>query len=346
MATYKQLNPDDTINIKGGEKFVVIHKDGLLPDGRLRPKGEDESFEDWSKYCKDQIAKVTSDMTASSSSVRSKLQLMFAMPDAVKKEDAGKRRKYVQDCAKMVDGHIKNFEADVRMHLFRQRMAVLRNLPLILEANNASRIHKIAESGEVFSEDNKGRFEAVADHTFVVKHNWLAVLGDTNPELDEWELPFDTCFFEFRVSGYTFVVYADNGPPKSFRVLAEASSDYWVTISEDYPVFKFLVDQIAAACVVLEAEVATKEVVRQPDALQAKRIKTGKPPMLDYHVIDLSRKRLRISNPTDPQDPPSHQKRLHFCRAHDRHLPSHTVRIPWCLKGNPELGFVDKLYKL
>jgi hypothetical protein len=41
-----------------------------------------------------------------------------------------------------------------------------------------------------------------------------------------------------------------------------------------------------------------------------------------------------------------HKKRLHFCRGHWRHYEKSKTWIRWCLKGDPDLGFVDAEYKL
>lgn len=40
------------------------------------------------------------------------------------------------------------------------------------------------------------------------------------------------------------------------------------------------------------------------------------------------------------------RKRLHFRRSHWRHYVSHKTKIPWTLVGDPNLGFVEKEYRL
>lgn len=37
---------------------------------------------------------------------------------------------------------------------------------------------------------------------------------------------------------------------------------------------------------------------------------------------------------------------MHFRRGHWRHYQDHRTWIKWCLVGDPDLGFVDKHYKL
>lgn len=37
---------------------------------------------------------------------------------------------------------------------------------------------------------------------------------------------------------------------------------------------------------------------------------------------------------------------LHFRRGHWRHYGEYKTWIKWMLVGDPELGFVDKMYKL
>jgi hypothetical protein len=132
---------------------------------------------------------------------------------------------------------------------------------------------------------------------------------------------------------------------KNFTVFVECS-DYWYC-----PPLKdqvddwmcFLWDQVKAICVALDAEVATSTVVRAPHKLNEKRIRDGKAPIVDYRVVDLSR-RHRIANPSGLHE--GGKKRLHFRRGHWRHYETTKTWVRWCLVGNPDLGFIQKHYSL
>lgn len=347
MPRYLPISDDTVLNIKGGEKFVVVKKDGLLPDGRLLPKGANQTMEEWNAYVNDRVAEVCADTTQTAAKLRASLLTLFATPDALKDNATG-RHKYQAKVAEIIKYKVRELEVAQSARSAARYEEILTRLVLRLESNDASRVHRLMEDLVVGPNDvgTTNFQDIVYEHTFVVRHDWLAVLGDTNPELDEWELPFDYCLFEYRVSGHNAIVSVSNSTPKKFRHFIEVERGVWYNPDYELPVTKFLAQQVAAACVVLEAEVATKEVVRQPTALLAKRAKANKPPLLDYYILDLSRKRPRISNREDTSGEPSHHKRLHFCRGHWRQLPGRRVRIPWCLKGNAELGFVDKLYRL
>jgi hypothetical protein len=71
----------------------------------------------------------------------------------------------------------------------------------------------------------------------------------------------------------------------------------------------------------------------------------GLTPLPDYHIIDLARG-LREQH----QGPRSEYQgvvRFHLRREHMRHYKDGTsTRVKWCLVGNPDLGFIDHVYKL
>lgn len=333
------------------ELFTSEVGDEFLRDGRLRAKREDEASEDWQAYCVRHVDQVLAQHNLTDMQIRQRLTQMFATPEALKGEEhTAARLAYAEKVGAMIDERIAKSSSARKLakddELIRSYYEKIWAIPVVLQANEVSRVHKMQE-GQVFKRGASLDAMISFRHTFVVRHNWLAVLGDTNPELTEWELPFDDCVFEFKVGGHICIVHVSE--TKVFSFFIEVAKDEWFFLTnEDFELTKFLKAQIAACCVVLEAQVATHEVVRQPTALQAKREKAGKPRMLDYHVIDLSKKKPRVSNPLETPTPEDQKgrKRLHFCRGHWRQYPTHKTRIPWCLKGNPELGFVDKMYKL
>jgi len=112
------------------------------------------------------------------------------------------------------------------------------------------------------------------------------------------------------------------------------------------PTMKLCAAQIRAILIALEARVASAEVIRADYKLNAAREKRGKLPLYDYHIVSLAR-RARTANPL-PLDPDRHitRRRLHFRRGHWRHYEKHKVWIEWMLVGDPDLGFIDKEYRL
>jgi len=349
IETYKQIGLDDKVDIRDGAQLHVIKKDGVLPDGRALPQREDQTKEEWQTYVDNKIAEIIDDTTQTTQQVRDRLNKLLALPDALKTQEQWRRFHYMSEVNRIVEFKLKEFETRKTFMRADDYERVIAGIKLELQANDATRLHKLQEE-KVVGPNDLGTTDwshFYWEHTFVVRHNWLAVLGDTNPELDEWELPFDYCMFEFRVGGFTIIVnVSQETNSKSFRYFIEVERGVWYSPRCEFAVTRYVQQQRAAACVVLEAQVATKELVRQPAALNAKRERSGKVKISDYHVIDLARRRPRIKNVEDRPSEPKHQKRLHFCRGHWRHLPDRKVRIPWCLKGNPALGFVDKLYKL
>lgn len=234
---------------------------------------------------------------------------------------------------------------------------------LKLERNDCSRLHKLKEllqDGNVLDvKDAKVTLEGEdirqsflkCDKTFVVQHDWArAFEGAEDFDGGDIKLPFDTCCFEFRMSGRTVVVFyssllADNlttsvvietGPTWFSPPFASTKNEKW---------FQFLHAQVKAICVALEAEVAVTHVERAPSALNKKRERQGKAPLADYHVVDLNRRR-RIENPTARGEPTGRHVRLHFRRGHWRHYETHKTWIKWMLVGDPDLGFIQKHYRL
>lgn len=223
-----------------------------------------------------------------------------------------------------------------------------------LEMNDCSRLHKLVEaagSAHVLRWDGvpydyeRGILDGAS--VFVIRHDWAAVVNieDAKDGDDSIPLPAPVSVFEFRISDRTVVVMAHEA---SWTSLVEIG-DYWVVPEEGAvcpPGFEYAYRQMLAASVVLDAEVATHEVKRAPEALNKKRAAAGKLPLYDFHVIDLSRKKGKAAPPLGGYNETGKHKRLHFCRGHWRHYPDHKTWIRWCLKGDPDLGFVDKEYRV
>jgi len=232
--------------------------------------------------------------------------------------------------------------------------------PFRLEQNDCSRVHRLAEvcaAGQlVIIEETKHltsehlQTMLAVGHVFVVRHDWSAALGDAAPaEGGDFNLPFERCIFEFRVSGHNIIIVATQaeGCSEHAAHLFVECAGQWVALGASAQSFgptHLVWHQVFAICVALEAEVATSSVTRAPEALNRKRERKGAPLLRDFHVIDLARRR-RVA-PGASGGSQQSRKRLHFRRGHWRHFEASKTWIKWCLVGDPELGFVDKEYRL
>jgi hypothetical protein len=224
-----------------------------------------------------------------------------------------------------------------------------------LEKNDCSRLHKIGEAalGRRVLDVSKENGSALTDgrvlldgaQPFVIQHDWYGVLGDDGGEI---VLPYKHCAFEFRISGHSVTVVAMQ--PEGGEITAVGLIEFdgvWLVAGQDgreLASFRYAWRQVRATCIALDAQVATHDVVRQPAALQQKRSRDGKPPMYDFHVVDLSKRHRAKSGYGGGGE--GSQKRLHLRRGHWRHYESHRTWINWMLVGNPDLGFIDKHYLL
>lgn len=231
--------------------------------------------------------------------------------------------------------------------------------PFALEKNECSRYHRLQEAASaklIYGWDKDQKIEpvptqediaAIHAHCFVIRHDWASAFAGTEVSAGDIVAPYEQCAFEFRYSGHTVIVIWEQSDEDRAAVMAEFGEIWFAlgTINSDHPLVRAVRDQVRAICISLDAEAATKEVVRAPAALNEKRKKQGKPPLADFHVVDLA-KRHRIANPTAGTGEPSHRKRLHFVRGHWRHFETHKTWIKWHLRGNPDLGFIAKHYAL
>lgn len=149
------------------------------------------------------------------------------------------------------------------------------------------------------------------------------------------------------LDGRTILLWAqEHESQQSFTCFVECR-DYWYAPPQEVErdeFMRFLWDQVRAICIALDAEVATHSVIRAPHKLNEKRSRDGKPPVSDYHVVDLAR-RHRVANPSGAVGGVG-KKRLHFRRGHWRHYETTKTWVRWCLVGNPDLGFIQKSYSL
>jgi len=246
-----------------------------------------------------------------------------------------------------------------------------------LERATGSRAHilqtaiendRIVMWSTVGRDDAKDSSRAVLSHVdeplpigqvFVVEHDWDAAFAgaeDFDDVRREFHLPYENVCFEFQVSGKHICALAQNAHAADRDVFVAAFVELktsfpgaWLYVAADekpwIPVLKLIGRQIKAICVALEAEVATTEIVRAPHRLNHARERAGKLPIYDHHVVKLAR-RSRPAPLAAGDHQPGAKKRLHFRRGHWRHYDNHKTWIKWMLVGDPDIGFVDKEYRL
>lgn len=198
--------------------------------------------------------------------------------------------------------------------------------------------------------EDYGSIFADEPQVILIEHDWArAFKGATDFDQGEFPLPYDRCVFEFRLAGKRVVVLTFS---HQCTVITEIGIGYWVASDlgdlpeiKDLSRYGILYDNIRAVCIALDAEVAVTEVVRAPHRLNIAREKQGKLPVNDYHVINLA-KRSRVEALPSGEHEAKWHPRLHFRRGHWRHYENHKTWIKWCLCGDPDLGFVDKEYRV
>jgi hypothetical protein len=187
-------------------------------------------------------------------------------------------------------------------------------------------------------------------HVFVIQHDWAAAFaGSTEPFDERPHLPYPHCYFEFKISGRRVgaIVLEEQGDLR-FLIYVQHSraSGAWICLSRQYnAVTRLVMAQVNAICVALDAGIAESERVPASKTLNKIRVRRGDRPIADYHVINLARRARssakEISEPSDRRAP-----RLHFRRGHWRHYDDHKTWINWTLVGDPDLGFIEKHYRL
>lgn len=225
-----------------------------------------------------------------------------------------------------------------------------RILNLKVQKNDCSRLHKLSQAMEEntiswpISSDKESYIGSLSTkvQSFVVDYDWSTVLGE-EAQTGDFQLPFELCAFEFRVNERTVVALTvENSDKFGMMVFYETKTGNWMNIGD--LAVKFWTKLIRSICVMLEAEVAVREVKRVPHKLAAKRAAAGKLPMYDFHTLSLA-KRFRTPKGA-PGNATGAHKRLHFVRGHWRHYEEHKTWIKWHLRGDETLGFADKNYKV
>jgi len=221
---------------------------------------------------------------------------------------------------------------------------------------------------QTFTEVNAQEFEDMWSDAsvFLIEHDWAAAFAKATDYSDgEIKLPDDVCVFEFRISGRHVIVIASDADGRIYLQPIVQTKLGWIFPQYVYyyagdrwepeqhgtddtidSLVQIVGQQIKAVAIALDAEVAASEIVRAPHKLNHARERRGKLPVNSYHVISLSRRSRAPRLDRDPDAEPAYHVRLHFRRGHWRHYENHKTWIRWMLVGDPDLGFVDKHYKL
>lgn len=189
----------------------------------------------------------------------------------------------------------------------------------------------------------------------MIEHDWAAVLLNSDVANAVVKLPYEVCAFEFKFSGRVVIALATQLETDIVFSPAIECSGRWLLTGGVTPakgridsgdgwteLFDTLGTQIRAACIALDAEVAKSEAVREP--YTGSHGKNSYHPPKAYHVVSLARRSARPL--ATPGTETGRHVRLHFRRGHWRHFEDHKTWIKWMLVGDPDLGFVDKHYRL
>lgn len=203
---------------------------------------------------------------------------------------------------------------------------------------------------------------------FVIQHDWAAAFAKAQEFAEgEYRIPYAEAVYEFRISGARVIacVATEDDIPHSC-ILNVKTPVGWITAGfyqmnhgrweaaslfvmperrQADHIMAMCAAQIRAVAIALDAEVAETVMIRAPHKLNMKRERKGRLPLYDYHVIDLSNRKRYAPLPPDPNRE-VHHRRLHFVRGHWRHYSSSKTWIRWHMRGDPDLGFIDKEYRL
>lgn len=193
----------------------------------------------------------------------------------------------------------------------------------------------------------------------LVQHDWGGAFASADLKDVTVRLPYEVCAFEFQFSGRPVIALATQFETDVAFAPMIQGKDGWGIPDFVVPLsgyaFEYCNDgildllhqiaaQITAVCVALDAEVATSDVVREPYATGRVKSNAYMIPK-GYHVVSLANRGPRAL-PSDSSNPSGRRVRMHFRRGHWRHFDDHKTWIKWMLVGNPDLGFVEKHYRL
>jgi hypothetical protein len=253
-----------------------------------------------------------------------------------------------------------------------------------LEKPQGSSMHHLVAFHREYYPDKALSFDGFED--FVVEHDWHAAFADKSKDFlgGDWRLPYDECAFEFRISGVRVVAFLQQvGDTIECRCVAIGIHREWHVMPTHFIIhgdivepfidpgdeydplwnhpFDFIVQQVRAVCIMLDARVAEAETRGVPRELREHRVKMGRTAQNDYRVVSLVRRTRSHSPGRAGQDGPARHVKFHWRRGHWRHLQTgggqvqyidaegitrSKTWINWMPIGDPDLGFVEKEYRL
>lgn len=242
---------------------------------------------------------------------------------------------------------------------------------LVLERATNSAIHRFQEAvqnNQLHHVSDTEPLDFPVDllslHSFVVEHDLASAFARMeNFESGEFEAPYDCTLFEFQLSGKRVILLMQKHENNYWTLLFVETSGLWFTPNFGYilgtdladcptgdaqifrAIYEKISSQVRAICIALDARIATEEIVRAPTALNKIRARSGKLPLIDYSIIKLMHRSRYEALPSSGEEEHA-KRRLHFVRGHWRHFETHKTWIKWFLRGDPDLGFIEKEYRL
>lgn len=234
---------------------------------------------------------------------------------------------------------------------------------LRLQRPNGSVLHQLIEAYQAKElvapddDDNTEYWRSILGHEFhpfVIEHDWAAAFANSDIDLAEdiglarlGPIPYPHCCFEFMVSGKRLCLIDNFAPPHhTLSLFARFQGGFWTQLpSALTELYSVVLPQFRAVLITLDSKVATTEIVRAPYALNRARDRRGKPPVFDYHAVRLAHRSRSLASSHDDESE-RNSPRLHFRRGHWRHFETFKTWINWMLVGDPDLGFIDKHYRL
>lgn len=255
---------------------------------------------------------------------------------------------------------------------------------LRLQAAGTSALHHLIQAhpdGQFFSQFMDGKRCRVSPagampkswsdgQVLLLEHDWSLALAATKEEAVDFRPPFSSQIFETKISdkricAHVHIELSGQITCVCFIWLSSA----WVMLplydlnvgiipdsppsfhdiqwSQKYlhPIYDRVISQIRGACIALDASIATTHLVSASPEIKKARVASKKKPPFDFHILTL---RGRTDGTRQAEaDPTGTKVRLHFRRGHYRHFSDLSKTwINWTLVGDPDLGFIDKHYRL
>ncbi len=253
--------------------------------------------------------------------------------------------------------------------------------PLVLQKQDGTKYHDLIEAlqkgdrlyrfgmKEPLGPPPEGKEFGVDAPLFHIEHDWASLFAKSSEAPGMVQLPFPYTAFEMVISRVRVcsIAYQLEDTKIGLTLFAEISPKKWMTIaiweySENGPweevsasssevawkgnLIELVGKQIIATSIMLESEVAESEIVRAPHKLNKARQRRGERPLKDYHVVKLAKRHRTSPLNQEYGGDKRRSPRLHFRRGHWVHYANHKTWRKWCLVGDVELGWVDKMYEL